>query len=113
MIEHYAGKFPVWLAPEQIRILTIGTAQGPYAKQLKSVFEAEELRVSVDERDEKIGLKIRTAQLEKTPYMIIVGAKEVSENALSVRSRDGGDMGRMTHAQFLEQIQREIKTRKV
>ena len=109
LIEKYAGAFPTWLAPVQVKILPITDSQKEYAKEYASVLRANGILVEVDERNEKIGYKIREAQLEKVPYMLIVGEKEKEANAVSVRSRREGELGQMDKIAFLEKISQEIK----
>ncbi len=101
LIEKYAGALPLWIAPEQIRILPIGDDQAEYAQQIADKCEALGLRVSVDGRNEKIGYKIRAAQLEKIPYMLVLGEKEMNEGTVAVRSRKAGDLGVMSADDFL------------
>lgn len=108
LIEHFAGKFPTWLAPQQVRILPIADRHAAYAKALEEKLIAEGIRVHVDDRSEKIGYKIREAQLQKVPYMFIVGDKEVEEGTVSVRSRDRGEQGSQRLADFVEKIHGEI-----
>ncbi|MDO4711228.1 MAG: threonine--tRNA ligase [Peptostreptococcaceae bacterium] len=104
LIEHYAGKFPVWLAPVQAKILPISDKFMDYAKEIQSkLFEAE-VRVDLDDRAEKIGYKIREAQLEKVPYMIIVGEKEVQEGNISIRFRDSGETVSMSLDEFRNKV---------
>ena len=111
LIEHYAGKFPVWLSPVQAKILPISDKFMDYADDLyKKLFEAG-IRVAIDDRAEKIGYKIREAQLEKVPYMIIVGEKEANEGNVSVRSRDGGELGSLSVEEFVEKLVAEAKDR--
>ncbi len=102
LIEHFAGKFPLWLSPVQVKILSISDKYNDYAKEIEMLLKKEGLRCEVDGRAEKIGYKIRTAQLERIPYMLVVGEKEVNANCVSVRKRDGGDLGSMPIEQFLE-----------
>ena len=109
LIEKYAGAFPAWLAPVQVKILPIAEPHIEYAKKVKEKFEEFGLRVELDEREEKIGYKIREAQLQKVPYMIIIGDKEVENEAVGVRSRKDGDMGQMGTMEFIEKINHEIK----
>ncbi len=109
LIEKYAGAFPTWLAPVQVKILPITDNQKEYAKEYASILRANGVLVEVDERNEKIGYKIREAQLEKVPYMLIVGEKEREVGAVSVRSRKDGDLGQMDQTAFLEKITQEIK----
>lgn len=108
LIEHYAGAFPCWLSPVQIKILPIADRHHEYAAALCDQFEKLGLRVEVDERNEKVGYKIREAQLEKVPYMIVLGDKEQSENMLAVRSRKEGDLGTMRLTDFCDKITAEI-----
>ncbi len=109
LIEHFAGKFPVWLAPAQVKILPITDRQEGYAKVLCEKMKEKGIRVSVDDRNEKIGYKIREAQLEKLPYMLVVGEKEANENLVAVRRRDKGDMGAMNADEFIAMILKEIE----
>ena len=107
--EHFAGAFPTWLAPVQIRILPIADKHKEYSEKLKKQLEDLDLKVELDEREEKIGYKIREAQLQKIPYMLIIGDKEVEANAVGVRSRKDGDIGQMSIEDFVQKIQEEIK----
>jgi threonyl-tRNA synthetase len=107
LVEHYAGAFPLWLAPEQVRLLPLTEKQHELAQTLKQQFEAEDFRVAVDERNEKIGAKIRAAQLEKIPYMLILGPKEAEQGLVSVRHRSAGDQGVMTPAALMERLRAE------
>lgn len=109
LIEEYKGAFPVWLAPTQIKILPITDNQHEYAKTLKEQFVQKGIRVVVDDRNEKIGYKIREAQLEKVPYMLVIGEKEVESKQVAVRSRETGDLGTMTIQDFEKKIQAEIE----
>ena len=108
--EHFAGAFTTWLAPVQVRILPIADSHKEYAEKLKEKLEEYDIRVELDEREEKIGYKIREAQLQKIPYMLIVGDKEVEANAVGVRSRKDGDIGAMSVEDFINKIEEEIKT---
>jgi len=107
LIEKYAGAFPVWLAPVQVKILPISDAHIDYCYDLKKKFEAKGIRVEVDDRQEKTGYKIREAQLQKVPYMLIIGDKEIEANAVGVRSRKEGDIGQMEVEKFIEKIKYE------
>ena len=109
LIEHYAGAFPTWLAPVQVKILTISDKQKAYANKIVEKLMNEGIRVEVDDREEKIGYKIREAQLQKIPYMIILGDKEIEANAVGVRSRKDGDIGQMEANEFINKIKKEIK----
>lgn len=107
LIEHYAGAFPVWLAPEQVRVLPITDAQNEYAKRVADRLRAEDIRVAVDQRPEKIGARIRDAQLAKVPYMLVVGARETQAGTVAVRARGLGDLGAMPIDAFLARIKKE------
>ncbi|MDE3143801.1 MAG: threonine--tRNA ligase [Bacteroidota bacterium] len=112
LLEHYAGKFPVWLAPLQVKILPISDKFMPYVNEVKSKLRAAGIRVEIDERSEKIGKKIREAELSRVPYMLVVGEKEMNENALSVRRQGKGDAGTQTVSAFIDLIVNEIRERK-
>ena len=108
--EHFAGAFPTWLSPVQVKILPISTEKhAGYANELRERFEEAGLRVEVDDRNEKIGYKIREAQVQKIPYMLVVGDKEIEENAVGVRNRRDGDLGAMKIEEFLDKIKVEIE----
>jgi threonyl-tRNA synthetase len=111
LIEHYAGAFPLWLAPVQVRVLPIADRHANYARSVREALAAAGLRVEVDERQEKIGFKIREAQLQKIPYMLVTGDREVAERTVSVRSRSGGDQGARTVDELIRQAQAEIAAR--
>ena len=104
LIEKYAGAFPVWLAPVQAKILPISDAHANYAYDLKNKLESAGMRVELDDRNEKIGYKIREAQLQKIPYMLVVGDKEVESNTVGVRSRKDGDIGQINTEEFIQKI---------
>ena len=108
LIEKYAGAFPMWLAPEQIRILPIADRHQPYAKQAEEKLAAMGFRVTTDMRSEKIGYKIREAQMEKIPYMLLVGDKEIEEGNFSVRRRKEGDIGSMTESEFAAMALKDV-----
>ena len=112
LIEHYAGAFPAWLAPTQVRILPITDKHVAYAKELNDKMFALGLRVYLDERNEKIGYKIREAQVQKIPYMLVIGDKEVEEGAVAVRRRSEGDLGAMKADDFIAMLQKEIAEKK-
>ncbi|MFY9482977.1 MAG: threonine--tRNA ligase [Tissierellaceae bacterium] len=111
LIEHYAGKFPLWLAPVQAIILPISDKFNDYAYKLEEKFKEKGIRIEVDGRAEKIGYKIREAQLQQVPYMLVVGEKEVQDNLVSVRSRDKGDQGQMNIDEFITKALEEIKNK--
>jgi threonyl-tRNA synthetase len=108
LIEHCAGKFPLWLTPEQVKILPISDRFNDYAKRVSEVLENYDIRALIDQRPEKIGRKIRDAELERIPYMLIVGEKEAEEGLVSVRRQGEGDLGSMTTEAFAELIQKAI-----
>ena len=109
LIEKYAGALPMWMAPEQVRFLPIGDEQAEYCRSIAKRMEEKGMRVSVDERNEKIGYKIRAAQLEKVPFMLVIGEKEMNENTVAVRSRKKGDMGAMSADEFIAFAEQQIK----
>lgn len=108
LTEHCAGKFPLWLTPEQAIILPVSDKYSDYAKKVAQVANNYDLRTSLDERTEKIGKKIRDAELQKVPYMLIVGEKEESENSVSVRKQGHGDLGSMSMEEFVRLIESEV-----
>ncbi|AFS77681.1 threonine--tRNA ligase ThrS [Gottschalkia acidurici 9a] len=109
LIEHYAGKFPTWLAPVQVDILPISDKFNDYANEVKKQLESKGIRVEMDTRAEKIGYKIREAQIAKTPYMLIIGEKEVENGEVSVRVRDEGDIGSIKVDEFVARVVKEIE----
>ena len=108
LIEKYAGAFPAWLAPTQVKVLPISDNQLDYAKGVVAKLKAAGMRVELDDRNEKIGYKIREAQLEKVPYMLVIGDKEVEAGAVAVRSRKNGDMGAKPADEFISELLKEI-----
>jgi threonyl-tRNA synthetase len=112
LIEHYAGAFPFWVAPVQAILLPIADRHLDYARSVRQMLIDAGLRVEVDERQEKIGFKIREAQLQKIPYMLVVGDKEAAEGTIAVRSRAGGDQGAQTVAAFIEAAKTEVRRKK-
>jgi threonyl-tRNA synthetase len=111
LIEHFAGDFPVWLAPEQVRVLGISEKVTEYAEEVRAALFAAGVRVRLDMGAEKIGAKIRLAQLAKVPYMLVVGAKEAESRTLSIRSRRHGDLGVLSLSEFLDHLLPEIRER--
>src|SRR5688572_28633885 len=111
LIEHYAGAFPIWLAPVQAIVLPIADRHLDYAGAVRDQLRAAGLRVDLDDRQEKIGYKIREAQLQKVPYMLVVGDRESAERTVSVRTRTGGDLGPNSVVEFIEKARREIETK--
>ncbi len=111
LIEKYAGAFPTWLAPVQVKMLPIADRHLDRIYEIKKQLEAAGIRVEVDDRSEKIGFKIRSAQLEKVPYMLIVGDKDIENNTISVRSRKNGEKGAMSVESFIMDLVEEIETK--
>ncbi len=113
LIEHFAGNFPVWLAPEQVRVLPISEKHLSYAETILSCLSEAGIRTSLDRSSEKIGAKIRLAQLEKVPYMLVLGAREEQAGQVAVRSRKAGDEGAVSAPQFVERILKEVEERQL
>ena len=113
LIEKYAGKFPTWLCAEQVRVLPISEKYADYAEKVRKALAANDVDVTVDNRSEKIGYKIREARMAKLPYMLIVGAQEEEEGLVSVRSRFAGDEGQKSLDAFIDQICKEIRTKEI
>jgi threonyl-tRNA synthetase len=111
LIEHYAGAFPLWLAPVQTVVLPLADRHVAYAESVRQKLAAAGFRVQVDARVEKIGFKIREAQLQKIPYMLVVGDREVADGAVAVRSRSGGDLGSQSLDAFIAAATREVETK--
>lgn len=111
LIEKYAGAFPMWLAPVQVKILPIADRHHDYAYEIKKALEKQGIRVEVDDRSEKVGYKIREAQLEKVPYMLIAGDKDIEQNTVSVRARRAGDLGAMSLEDFIARANDEIASK--
>jgi threonyl-tRNA synthetase len=111
LIEKYAGALPLWISPEQIRILPVTDRAQNYAEEILALLSKRGIRGTIDDRNEKIGYKIRQAQLEKIPYFFIVGDKEVEEKTISLRSRRDGDFGAMPMQDVIEKIFEENETR--
>ncbi|MDY2984727.1 MAG: threonine--tRNA ligase [Synergistes jonesii] len=108
LIENYAGAFPFWLAPVQAKLLPVGADYVDYAEKMAGRLKNADIRVEIDTRDEKLGKKIRDAQLQKVPYMLVIGAKEAENGTLSVRERKAGDLGPMTFEEFIAQTEKEF-----
>ncbi|MDY2911735.1 MAG: threonine--tRNA ligase [Agathobacter sp.] len=113
LIEHYAGKFPTWLCPEQVRVLPISEKYIDYANKVAAELKKNDVDVTVDDRAEKIGYKIREARLDKLPYMLVVGAQEEQDGTVSVRSRYEGNEGTKLLADFIDQLCEEIRTKEI
>lgn len=112
LIEHFAGKFPTWLNPVQVKILPISDKFNDYAEKIKKAYEEKGIRVEVDDRAEKIGLKIRQAQLNKIPYSLIVGEKEEANEEVSIRKRDEGEKGQKNYLEFMNELLKEIEEKR-
>ena len=113
LIEKYAGMFPTWLCPEQVRVLPISEKYADYAESVCQKLTANGVDATVDNRSEKIGFKIREARLQRIPYMLIVGQKEQEENKVSLRSRYKGDEGQVALDDFIADITEEIRTKEI
>jgi threonyl-tRNA synthetase len=113
LIEHFAGAFPLWLAPEQARVLPVSEKYSEYGCKVETELRAKGFRVTADYRPEKIGYKIREAQLEKIPYMLVVGEKEQTAGTVAVRDRVDGDLGAMTLAEFVNRMESEVRERTI
>jgi threonyl-tRNA synthetase len=111
LIELYAGAFPMWLAPVQATVLPIADRHFEYARSVRDRLAAAGLRADLDDRQEKIGYKIREAQLQKVPYMLVTGDREQADGTVSVRTRSGGDQGASTIADFIAKAQEEIRAK--
>jgi threonyl-tRNA synthetase len=113
LIEHYAGAFPLWLAPVQVAVMPITDRVNEYAEKVAAELRAAGLRVETNLRSEKIGAKIRDAQLQKIPFMLVLGDREMEEGKVAVRERSRGDIGAMTLAEFKEMAERLIESRAI
>ena len=111
MIEHFAGAFPVWLSPVQAKIIPITDAQHEFAFKVMTQLKAEGIRVEIDDRSEKMQAKIRDAQMQKIPYMLVIGGREAASDAVAVRQRDEQDLGAMPIAEFIAKIKEQINTK--
>lgn len=113
LIEHFAGKFPVWLAPVQVKVIPVSEKSMDYATGVYEKLKAAGIRTELDHKDEKVGYKIRQAQLEKVPFMLVLGEKEAAEGAITVRSRDKGDLGAAQLEAFIGDVKRMIETKEI
>ena len=111
LLEHYAGAFPLWLAPVQVIVLPIADRHLSYATDVAARLTASGLRARLDERQEKIGYKIREAQLQKVPYMLVVGDREAADGTVSVRTRKGGDQGSRALEEFITAALADVRAR--
>lgn len=112
LIEHYAGAFPLWLSPVQVKILSISETHVEYAQEVESALRAADIRVELDDSNETLNKKIRNAKLEKVPYMLVIGDKEMQDNVVTLESRDKGNLGQMAMEKLTEQLKKEIADRK-
>jgi len=110
LIEHFAGNFPVWLSPVQAIVLTVTDNQTPYAQQVYESLRSAGVRIQKDFRNEKLGFKIREAQIQKIPYMLVVGDKEVETATLTPRFRDGTNLPAMTPVEFADFLKLEVES---
>ncbi|MDO4558288.1 MAG: His/Gly/Thr/Pro-type tRNA ligase C-terminal domain-containing protein, partial [Planctomycetia bacterium] len=113
LTEHFAAAFPLWLAPEQVRVLIVSEKFGEYAQRVERQLRDAGLRVGVDYRPEKIGAKIRDAQLALVPYMLVIGGRESESETVAVRDRIDGDLGAMSVTELVTKLQEEIRTRQL
>jgi len=113
LIEHFAGKFPTWLAPVQVKVLPISNKFNEYSESIKKKLSENGIRVEMDYRDEKIGYKIREARNERIPYIIVVGEKEEKEDTISLRSRKNGDEGTFKLESLIERISNEVRNKEL
>ena len=112
LLEHYAGKFPAWLAPLQVKILPISDKFMDYANTILQKLKNADIRVEIDDRNEKIGKKIRDTELARVPYMLVIGEKEMNEGAAAIRRQGKGDLGVKSIDEFIAAIKEEIKERR-
>ena len=113
LIEKYAGKFPTWLCPEQVRVLPISEKYEAYAAQVLQELKARDIDATVDNRSEKIGFKIREARLAKVPYMLVVGDRDMDAQTVSPRTRAGEDLGAMSLEAFADRLGGEVRTKAI
>lgn len=112
LIEYYAGDFPVWLAPEQVRVLSIADRHLDYARRVRDRLVGGGVRAELEESNERIGYKVRRAQMDHVPYMLVVGDREAAGGQVAVRSRAAGDLGPMPLEQFVERINQEVLSKR-
>ncbi|MBQ6336517.1 MAG: threonine--tRNA ligase, partial [Ruminococcus sp.] len=113
LIEKYAGAFPLWLAPVQVRLLPIADRHHDRVYEIKKALDEMGMRVEVDDRNEKIGYKIRECQVQKIPYMVIIGDKDIENNTVSIRHRKDGDLGSMSLEDFMAKMKAEIDSKEI
>ena len=112
LIEHFAGAFPYWIAPVQVKVIPVKPEMEEYARKVEAQLKNWDVRAELDLRDEKLGRKIRDAQIQKIPYMLVLGEREMNELTLSVRERSAGDLGTMSLEAFKEKISGEFDPRR-
>lgn len=108
LIEHTAGHFPLWLAPDQVAVLPVSEKYNEYAKKIKKYFDAQDVRAYIDDRNEKVGRKIRDNELKRVPYMVVVGEKEAAGGLVSMRKQGGGEQATMSMEEFAGRINAEV-----
>jgi threonyl-tRNA synthetase len=113
LIEHFAGAFPLWLAPEQVRVLPLSDKSLDYAQEVERRFRDAGFRVRMDTRNSKVQAKIRDAQLELVPYMLVLGPKEAEQGAVALRDRIDGDLGTMPTAAAIDRLREEVSSRRI
>ena len=113
MTENFAGAFPLWLAPVQVQVITISEKQNEYARKVFETLDNAGIRVEFDDRNEKVGYKIREAQLQKVPYMLILGDEEMNDKNITVRHRKLGDLGKMDLQDFIASLKQEIESKEI
>ena len=112
MIEHYAGAFPVWLSPVQVKVIPVRSNHNEYAKKVYEALKENGVRAELDDADENLGTKVRSAKNEKIPYWIVVGDKEIEAKKITLESRDAGQLGQMSKEDLLQKLLEEIKNKK-
>ena len=112
LLEHFAGDFPLWLAPVQVKVIPVSDKFEKFAKTIEAELKAANIRVEFDESDESVGKKIRNAEMQKIPYMLVLGEKEVKSKKLAVRSRKYGDLGQIDIKKLIEKLKKEIGDKK-
>jgi threonyl-tRNA synthetase len=113
LIEHFGGAFPLWLSPVQVQVIPIGLEHEKYAEEVKELLSAEDIRVEVKNENESIGKKIRNGEMQKIPYILVVGDKEMKSRSVAVRQRSKGDLGPVELKKFLENVKLEKDTKKL
>jgi threonyl-tRNA synthetase len=112
LIEHYAGAFPLWLSPIQVKIIPVRTNHNEYAKKVFELLKENNIRVELDDKDENLGGKVRDAKNNKIPYWVVIGDKEIESGKMTVESRDTGNLGQVSTEEFLKKLLEEVKNKK-